>query len=121
MAFGQLLKDARKAAEKKLREVSEVSGLAVSVISDIEHGRRKPPELATVAKIEKFLGVGHKALTRAAEKESNLKNEMRELINKRLQLNYALLRAADGLTDKEVNKMIEDMQSKWKKEGTEDD
>ncbi|WP_027714916.1 helix-turn-helix domain-containing protein [Desulfuromonas sp. TF] len=119
MTFGQCLKQARKAAGKKLREVSDVSGLAISVISDMEHGRRRPPATKVIRNIEMFLNVRDQALVTAAKEEIDIKSEAREMFNKRPTLNYALLRAAEGLTDKEVTKMIEDAMKV--KKGDEDD
>lgn len=107
--FGQELKAARQAARKKLREVAEVSELTISVISDIEHGRRNPPPQDVVKKIELFLGVTNEKLCKSASQESKIKAGAREIFGKRPALNYALLRAAEGLSDDAVNKLIRDI------------
>lgn len=107
--FGQELKSARKAAGKKLREVADYSGLTISIVSDLEHGRRRPPSSETIKKIENFLGVVNGRLCKSAAHETEIKTNVREIFSRRPELSYALLRAAEGLSDEEVNGLIKTM------------
>jgi len=68
-SFGELLKEERKRSRKKLREVSEFSGLSVSYISDIEQGRKGPPDTEVVRKFESLFSSEEDLLVRAAETE----------------------------------------------------
>ena len=67
--FGELLKEERKRSGKKLRDVSAFSGLSVSYISDIEQGRKGPPETEIVRKFEDLFSSEKNLLVRAAESE----------------------------------------------------
>lgn len=67
--FAELLKSERKRAGKKLYETSEAVGLSVSYISDMEHGRKLPPDIEIVGRFENFFGTEEKLLIEVAEKE----------------------------------------------------
>ena len=106
MTFGQLLKQARKSQMKTLREVAEEAGLSLSYISDIEHGRRRPPDLEIVKQIEKFLNVEDALLVKAAKRRSNLPTEARKIFMQRPELNFALLRASENLSEDAITRLI---------------
>jgi transcriptional regulator with XRE-family HTH domain len=112
MSFGGLLKEARKKQEKTLKEVSQVAGLSLSYISDMEQERRKAPSLDVVKKIEAFLGITNGALAKAAQAEMNMQTEVRTIFRKRPELNMQLLRAADYCSEEELTEMINDMLKK---------
>lgn len=67
MTFGQVFKDARKKAEKTLRETAEHIGMSIGNISDIEHSRRRPPREEILRAFEKFYKVPKDHLVRAAK------------------------------------------------------
>jgi transcriptional regulator with XRE-family HTH domain len=113
--FGKLLKLFRKKQEKTMSEVAEVCGYSTSYISDIEHGRRNPPEMSKVKKIEKFLKVDNNSLSEAATREMNIPKEARRIFSRRPNLNFALLRASENLTEEEVNELIADLQERKQK------
>jgi transcriptional regulator with XRE-family HTH domain len=54
---GNALREARHARELTLRQLSEATGIALSTISDIEHGRIEAPGYETVVKLAGALGV----------------------------------------------------------------
>lgn len=70
--FGELLKNERKRSGKKLRDVSAFSGLSVSYISDIEQGRKGPPEIEVVRKFERLFETEKDLLVSAAESERGM-------------------------------------------------
>lgn len=112
MNFGQLLKEARKKSEKTLKEVSQVAGLSLGYISDIEQGRRKAPALETVRKVEAYLGVTDGRLVRAAQSEMDLQTEAKTIFRRRPELNMQLLRASDMYSEEELTAMITEMLEK---------
>jgi transcriptional regulator with XRE-family HTH domain len=67
--FGDALKAARTGAKRKLRETSEATGLSVSYLSDIEQGRKSPPDIDVVRKLQDFLGITDDSLVYLAERE----------------------------------------------------
>lgn len=67
--YGDALKVARTAAKKKLRETSEATGLSVSYLSDIEQGRKSPPDVQIVRMLQDFLGIADDAHVPLAERE----------------------------------------------------
>lgn len=106
-AFGQLLKDARKRARATLREVAEVGSMSISHVSDIEHGRRRPPDIDRVKEIERFLGVTNRSLSIAARSESAMPVEAKRIIMKKPEAMMALLRASEDLSEEQLQDLAE--------------
>lgn len=71
-SFGELLKAERKRSGKKLRDVSAFANLSVSYISDIEQGRKGPPEIEVVRKFEELFETEKDLLVSAAESERGM-------------------------------------------------
>jgi len=71
MKFGASLKKYRKLKKVTLRELSEKIGKSIGYLSDIEHGRKRPPDLEMVNKIEIFLSVEDGELLLIANRERN--------------------------------------------------
>lgn len=109
MDFGQLLKAARKKSEKTLKEVSQIAGLSLGYISDIEQGRRKAPALDAVKRIEEYLGIADGALSKAAQSEKSTQTEVRTIFRKRPELSMQLLRASEFYDEEELTDMINTM------------
>lgn len=117
--FGDVLKDARIAKRYTLREVSNNIGKSIGYLSDIEHNRKRPPELEIVSKIEQFLSISNGSLVNLANKiRKNFNEEWAKTSNlsKKLKadpkLSTILLRA-ESLTDAkkdEVIKKLEEME-----------
>lgn len=117
MSFGQLLKDARKRKAKTLREVSQAAGLSLSYLSDIERGRKKAPAKEIIEKIEIYLDIADKSLQKAAKNETDYRAEAKNFIKKRPELSMALLRATDGLSEEDVNFLIDNMHLVFERKG----
>lgn len=117
LSFGQLVRDARRRERKKLREVAAASGLTISYISDIEHGRKNPPKTDAIKKIQNFLNIPDNALLIAAEKEASINTEidqrMRTLMSRQPAFGVlSLLRAAADMPEEEFNLFIQNLEKK---------
>lgn len=110
--FGRLFRDKRVAKRITLREISEAVGKSIGYLSDIEHGRKGPPDLETVKRIEETLGINdHSLLTVASKLRSNIPAEITQRIQMRPRLAEMLLRA-DKLSDEELDDLIPTMKVK---------
>ncbi len=66
--FGEALRKARVAERITLRQLSKFTDKSIGYLSDIEQGRRRPPDLETVNKMEELLGVEDGSLVSMASK-----------------------------------------------------
>jgi len=110
-SFGRALKKARISKRATLREVGEYIGKSIGYISDIEHNRKRPPDLETVGKIEDFLGIEDSSLLKMAK---SIRKKMKPSLHQRLKMNpklsSVLLRAENLPEDKKdaaMDKLIE--------------
>ena len=83
--FGEALKRARKKSGLTLREISESVGLSLSYISDMEQGRRSPPTMEIISKIETLLSLEEGALSDRAKKE--MEETFKEKMGMKKQMN----------------------------------
>lgn len=110
MSFGTQLKEARMKAGRKLRELSDASGLAISVLSEMEHGKRMPPSQEIITKIECYLKTSPGKLVRAASEQESVQARTREIfsreaLSRRPILSMALLRLAD-MPDEDIDRFL---------------
>lgn len=104
--FGEALKAARIAVKKTLRETGNYVGLSVGYMSDIEQGRKSPPELETVRKLQDFLRVENDALVILASKARTKRpTEIVQQIQNRPRLSELLFRART-LSDDQLEELI---------------
>lgn len=108
MRFGQVFKNARKHAKKTLREAAEHVGLTIGNISDIEHSRRRPPREEVLIRLEELYGTAKDYLVNTAVEEWKMPDEAVSIYSKRPELTMSLLRVSTELTDKELQKIIQD-------------
>ncbi|MFA6411792.1 MAG: helix-turn-helix transcriptional regulator [Syntrophales bacterium] len=95
-SYGEALRKARVAKRITLRQLSEFTKKSIGYLSDIEHGRRRPPDLETVHKMEELLEIKDGSLINMALKlRKSISNEFNELFYKHPKLSDALLRARD--------------------------
>ena|ERR1044072_2642180 len=107
--FGKALKEARKKVKKKLRDLSEDIGLSISYISDIEQGRKSPPESEVVRQIQIALLVEDDKLVELAENERKKQpTRIVQKIQQRSRLSDMFFRA-ENMTDEELDKWIDEM------------
>lgn len=60
--FGQLLSNYRKQKKSTLKKLSACCGISIGYLSDIEHSRKRPPNLDIVARIEDCLDIHDNSL-----------------------------------------------------------
>lgn len=105
--FGIALKEARRSAKKKLREISEYINLSIGYLSDIEQGRKSPPDLETVRKLQDFLRVeGNKLVEIASEKRTKMPTEMLQQIQNRPRLSELFFRVKN-ISDEKLEELID--------------
>jgi transcriptional regulator with XRE-family HTH domain len=106
--FGEALKAARVAAKKTLRETGNHVGVSVGYMSDIEQGRKGPPDLETVRKLQEFFRVSDNHLvTLASDLRTRRPTEIVQHIQNRPRLSDLLARAKN-LSDEQLEKLIEE-------------
>ena len=110
--FGIAFKEERKRAKKKLREVAEHLKLSTSYISDIEQGRKAPPDLGVVQNLQRFLSVSDDKLVKLAEKVRTTRpGEVAQRIQERPQLSELFYRV-QGMTDEQLEQLINSTSNK---------
>lgn len=115
-SFGNRMHEIRKKKRVTLRKLSDYVGMSISYLSDIEHDRKRPPELEIVKKIEEFLAVDSGALISLA---SQIRKKVPQEFTKRMsmmpKLSEVLLRADEDLTADQFEQLmdhIEELQGK---------
>jgi transcriptional regulator with XRE-family HTH domain len=108
-SFGETLRKTRVAKRITLRQLSEFTEKSIGYLSDIEHGRRRPPDLETVNKMEDLLGIYDGSLVNMASKlRKNITHEFSNLFNRHPKLSEALLRAED----KDIERIIKEIEER---------
>ena len=111
-AFGNAWKSARVANRLTLRMVSEHLNLSIGYLSDIEQGRKGPPDLETVRKYEELVGIEDQSLlTFASKLKTKVRSDITHSLQMRSKLNEVMFRVKD-LPDDELDKLIEDLDSR---------
>lgn len=109
--FGDALRKARISKRATLREVGEFIGKSIGYISDIEHNRKRPPDLETVGKIEDFLGIEDGSLLKLAKIiRKRVKTSLPQRLKMNPKLSTVLLRAENLPEDKKdaaMDKLLE--------------
>jgi len=105
--FGEMLKTARKNAQKTLGEVARHIGVSVSYLSDIELGHRAPPT-DKIVKLSDFLGADAEVmLALAASKRGAFELAADQERPRAMQVAAALARRWDGLSEQELDNIEE--------------
>ena len=104
--FGIALKKARIEAKKKLRDLSEFMKLSIGYLSDIEQGRKAPPDLEIVRKMQEYLSVADGLLATLAEKARTRRpTEVAQQIQERPQLSELFFRVKD-MSEEDLKQLI---------------
>lgn len=107
-SFGEAFREARIEKKVTLREIGEYVGKSISYLSDIEHGRKRPPKLDTVSEIEQFLGIEDERLIRLAAKfRKKVPKNLTQRIRMTPRLSAVLLRADEDLTSNEFDELVQ--------------
>lgn len=110
--FGEALKAARTFSKKKLRETSERTGLSVGYLSDIEQGRKGPPEIQVVRKLQEFLNITDDSLVKLAERERTRKpSQMLQSLSSRPMLQDLFFRLKD-MPEEELENILKQFPEK---------
>lgn len=110
--FGIALKESRQNAKKKLREISDFTKLSIGYLSDIEQGRKSPPDLEIVRKIQDFLRVTDDKLVKiASEQRTKMPTEVVQQLQNRPRLSE-LFFSARNLPDEELEDLINQAKNK---------
>lgn len=104
--FGQVLKKARKSAGKTLKDVADVCGMSIGNLSDIEHGRRRPPDEEILLKLEKCLQLPQNKLINIAKRNWKVPHDAISIFMKRPAATMALLRATEDMSEEELKRLI---------------
>ncbi len=107
--FGKAWKSYRISQRRTLRSISEELGLSIGYISDIEQGRKGPPDLETVRKYERIINIEDGSLVSLASRlRGKLKPDITQQLRARPQLADVLLRISD-LPEDELKELIADL------------
>ena len=116
--FGPLLRDMRLKANLGLRRFADLIGVKASNLSDIENGRRHPPDdLEKLREIAETLGLAEdsedwRRLFDAAHRHGDLPADIRHMAER--ELVPALLRTIDDqqLDDDDISRLIADIEAR---------
>jgi transcriptional regulator with XRE-family HTH domain len=100
--FGELMAKARRQKKMTLRQLSQLVGKVPSFWSEIETGRRLPPQnQETIKKLSSWLGIEEEALQKAAQTDRLRKNStvMEKLYNTDPELAWGLYRVVEDTMD----------------------
>lgn len=110
--FFNAFKAARLKSGKKFREIAKFTGLSIGYLSDIDNGRRNPPEIPIVKKIEEFFGITDNTLVNLAkEARASLPTNLGSLIKSKPILEELLLRG-DELSIEDLKDIVSQMRQK---------
>jgi len=104
MKFGSYIRKIRENSSLSLKEVSDKLSWSVVYLSDIERGRRNPPNKEKMKELSEILGVPYNELLDYANKEKD--HIELETVNKSenvTDLAYALARSWDKIDDNIAN------------------
>jgi transcriptional regulator with XRE-family HTH domain len=119
--FAIAFRAARLESGKKFREIADFTRLSIGYLSDIDNGRRNPPEIPVVKEIEKLFGITDGHLVKLAREErASLRTNLGSLIKSKPLLEELLLRG-DELSDNDLKDIISQMRQKAAATGNDDD
>ena len=111
--FGRFLKEKRRSQEITVRGMAELAGVSPGYYSDIESGRRNPPDRETLDKMITALGLHEKEriifYDLAGQARSEAPHDLSAYINEYEKVRFALRLAKDNgdprVWDKFINYM----------------
>lgn len=116
--FAQAFKTARLNSDRTFREIANHLGKSIGYVSDIESGRKNPPDRHLVEKIENFLGIRDGHLRKLADDvRLNVPKHLKSLVTDKpqlgefLRLGETLLRE-DKLFEQKLEEYISDMRQR---------
>lgn len=105
--FGSRLREARELAHKSMKDLAEAVGVSIVYISDIERGRRNPPQGDKLTRIANFLGLNPDEVEDLAARdrkrvELELKDDQGAISDAAL----VLARRWDSITDTQAEEIL---------------
>ena len=114
--FTEVLARARKEKRIKLRDLSQTVGLSMSYLSEIENGKKQPPDEQILYKLAKALNIEGVTLVSLAREEKKkqikLDSTLKRFLQNRGDLGFALCRAAENASDEELAKIIKKLEKR---------
>lgn len=105
--FGAYIRRFREQANKSMRAMADAVGVSTVYISDIERGRRNPPQGEKLSKMADFLDIDIKDLQELAAKERRrVELELSENDGIISDAALTLARRWDSITDEEASQIL---------------
>lgn len=113
--FGEIMSQARVRKGLSLRKLGQFVKMQPSLLSEMEHGRRLPPgEEERIEHLALVLGLDPKELNEAARIERSIKKpQFMDKLDK--DLAWSLCRAAEDVSEEQLNEAIKSMLEKLNK------
>lgn len=113
--FAVAFRKARLNSDKTFREIASCIGKSIGYLSDIENGRKNPPEIYIVKKIEEFFGISDSHLSKLADEvRSTLPTNINNLVRANPKLGELLLRGDEMMPD-ELDELLRELIEKARK------
>lgn len=109
MTFGALFRSARRAAPTRvtLADVAAVTGKSISYLSNVENGRRRPPEAQLVTVVaERLFRTDPTPLLRAAAAERDSTFRLHAGTPEKVELLAGLARRLEHMTPEQVERVM---------------
>ena len=115
-SFGKFIADKRKKLGITLRGMAAELGIAPAYLSDIEKGRRYPPDMDRLIQIAKILKLTedekHTMIDLAGEGKNTIAPDLPEYIMSSKKVRVALRKAREVATDKDWEEFVKKLDEK---------
>jgi len=108
--FGDVIARARSERRITLRDLGKILDVAPSLLSEIEHGRRKPPaKMSVIDKLAKVLGLDGQQLRDLAARERTAWGAgfLEKALGRHQNLAFGLYRAGENATEDDWARAIQ--------------
>lgn len=116
LGFGKLIADKRKALGITLRGMAAELGIAPAYLSDIEKGRRYPPDMDKLMQIASILKLTedekHTMFDLAGEGKNTISPDLPEYIMSSEKVRVALRKAREVATDEDWEEFVKKLTDK---------
>ncbi|WPC43850.1 helix-turn-helix domain-containing protein [Clostridium sp. JS66] len=116
LGFGKFIADKRKSLGITLRGMAAELGIAPSYLSDIEKGRRYPPDMDKLMLIVKILKLTedekHKMFDLAGEGKNTISPDLIEYIMSFAKVRLAIRKARELATDEDWDEFVKKLNDK---------
>lgn len=116
LGFGKFIADKRKALGKTLRGMAAELGIAPAYLSDIEKGRRYPPDINKLMQIAEILKLTedekHTMFDLAGEGKNTIAPDLPEYIMSSNKVRVALRKAREVATEEDWEEFLKKLSDK---------